>query len=283
MDESSGMSVKKGPDMMYENNDYNNDYNEFSSTGTGTRQRVQKGEFRELNEGAAVRHPDNAVTDSLATFTGKTFLWMFAGLMTTFGIAIASAFTGIAYAVATGPMMLVITIAELFVVIYLSSHLDQLSVGSARGLFFGYAALTGLVFSVYTLYFGAPAIIFVFGLTAIFFGVMAAVTKLFHLDLSRMGTFISAGLMFMMVVLLINLFVQSSGFTMMVSLIGVFLFLACTAYDTSKLSAFYSYFRTDSAQLSKASIYAALQLYLDFINLFLYLLRLFTGSASRRS
>ena len=225
MDESSGMSVKKGPDMMYENNDYNNDYNEFSSTGTGTRQRVQEGEFRELNEGAAVRHPDNAVTDSLATFT----------------------------------------------------------VGSARGLFFGYAALTGLVFSVYTLYFGAPAIIFVFGLTAIFFGVMAAVTKLFHLDLSRMGTFISAGLMFMMVVLLINLFVQSSGFTMMVSLIGVFLFLACTAYDTSKLSAFYSYFRTDSAQLSKASIYAALQLYLDFINLFLYLLRLFTGSASRRS
>lgn len=135
MDESSGMSVKKGPDMMYENNDYNNDYNEFSSTGTGTRQRVQEGEFRELNEGAAVRHPDNAVTDSLATFTGKTFLWMFAGLMTTFGIAIASAFTGIAYAVATGPMMLVITIAELFVVIYLSSHLDQLSVGSARGLF----------------------------------------------------------------------------------------------------------------------------------------------------
>lgn len=148
-------------------------------------------------------------------------------------------------------------------------------------LFALYSLINGMVFSVYFVLYEVANLIFIFGLTALFFGAFALYGRFTKTDLSRLRPLLIGGLIFLLIAGLLMMFIDFSPLERIVCMVGIVVFLCFTAYDTQKIKANYEYFYGDEAMLQKASIYSALQLYLDFINLFLYLLR-FLGRNSRR-
>ncbi len=219
---------------------------------------------------------DSMYTPSLTRgkYAANTFGWMFLGLMTTFFIALWMIFSGAVFTVLSIPFLSMgLLIAELAVVITLSRKVFTMSVGMARVLFFTYAALNGVVFSSVLLAYGLGTSIFVFGLTALYFGGLAAYGYVTKRDLSGMRSILMTGLIFLLVVSVLSLFLPLDGFDRIVCLIGIAIFLGFTAYDTQKMKEFYDHYAHDEAMLKRAGVLMALQLYLDFINLFLYLLR----------
>lgn len=213
-------------------------------------------------------------TESVGSYTAKTFLWMFLGLLTTFSVAFIGYVTGaIIFVFAIPYFHIVLLVAELAVVFFLSARIHTLSVPIARALFFVYALLNGVVFSAYFIIFEAGSLILVFGATALYFGALALYGYFTKADLSRLRPILVGGLIFLLVFGLLSLFLPLGAMDRIVCLIGIAIFLGFTAYDTQKIRAFYEYYGSDPAMLQKASIFSALQLYLDFINLFLYLLR----------
>lgn len=213
--------------------------------------------------------------ESVGVYTAKTFLWMFAGLLVTFLTAIGLVVSGLIVAVFSIPsVLMVLFVAEVAVVLGLSARINKMSVGAARALFFTYAVLNGIVFSVYLLYYDVFSLILVFGATALYFGGMALFGWVTKADLSRIRNILVGGLIFLIVFGLLSMFIPALGaFERVLCLVGIAVFLAFTAYDTQKIKAYYAAYQGDDLMLKKASIFSALQLYLDFINLFLYLLR----------
>lgn len=214
--------------------------------------------------------------ESLSAYTAKTFLWMFLGLLVTFGVAFFGYASGtLVYLLYRFPSsILVLTIAELAVVIVLSAKLRSLPVTAARILFLAYAMLNGVVFSAYFYLFEMGSLILIFAATAVYFGALAAYGYVTKTDLSRLRPILVSGLIFLLIFGLISIFLPIGG-TMdkVVCLIGIAIFLGFTAYDTQKIKAYHAAFAGDPDMAKKASVFSALQLYLDFINLFLYLLR----------
>ena len=138
-----------------------------------------------------------------------------------------------------------------------------------------YSVLNGVVFSAYFLMYAMSSLVFIFGATSLFFGIMAAIGYFAHVDLSSLRNFLVGGLVFLLVFWVVSMFINLQRFEMMACGVGIFIFLLFTAYDTQKIKTFYTAFQGDEAMLKKASVISALELYLDFINLFLYLLRIF--------
>lgn len=222
--------------------------------------------------------PAGGQMETLGQYTAKTFLWMFLGLMVTFGVGLAlfmSQAVFIIFSIPSFPFILLI--AEVGVVLFLTARLHKLSLGAARGLFLLYAVLNGVVISSLLLAYGLANAVYVFALTAVYFGAMGAYGYFTKADLSRLRPILFSGLIFLIVMWFVTGFMNIAGMDRIVCLVGIAVFLGFTAYDTNKLRSFYQYYSQDPALLSKASVYFALQLYLDFINLFLYLLR-FLGS-----
>ncbi|HIQ75688.1 MAG TPA: Bax inhibitor-1/YccA family protein [Candidatus Cottocaccamicrobium excrementipullorum] len=216
----------------------------------------------------------SAPSISLNAYTAKTFGWMFAGLMTTFAVAVSGYMTGwITYVTYVPYWYFLLLIAEVATVAFLSARVRSMSVNTARGLFFLYSALNGVVFSLYFLMFDLASMVLVFGATALFFGVMAVMGRLMNLDFSRIRPFMTGGLIFLVVFWLLAMFINLSQFELIACTLGIFLFLGFTAYDTHKIKEFYAVYSQDEQMLNKASIISALELYLDFINLFVYLLQ----------
>lgn len=211
--------------------------------------------------------------DSISSYTAKTFGWMFLGLLTTFALSMLLYSTGAIYALYNSLLPYVLLIAELVVVIYLSARVHKLSIGAARGLFFAYAALNAVTFSSIFAVYSVSSLVFVFGMTALYFGIMAVYGAVTKADLSRIRPVLLFGLIALLVMMLLSIFIPALNTGM--CLIGVVIFVAFTAYDTQMIRRNYMMFQGSPEMLQKASIISALQLYLDFINLFLYLLRLF--------
>ena len=213
--------------------------------------------------------------ESLSAYTAKTFLWMFLGLLVTFAVAFAGYATGsLIYLLYYYPSsIMVLTIAELAVVLILSAKINSLPVAAARILFLVYAVLNGVFFSAYFVYFDLGSLILVFAATAVYFGALAAYGYLTKTDLSRLRPILISGLIFLLVFALLSMFLPLDGMDRIVCLIGIAIFLGFTAYDTQKIKAYHAAFAGNPEMAKKASIFSALQLYLDFINLFLYLLR----------
>lgn len=222
-------------------------------------------------------------TETVGQYTAKTFLWMFIGLMVTFGVAVAGYASGFTiWMLVSVPLFhFILLIAELAVVLVLSSRIHKLSVPAARALFIGYAVLNGIVFSAYFLLFELSSMILVFGATAVYFGALSLFGYFTKADLSRLRGILVTGLIFLVVFGLLSLLIPGLAVAdRMFCLLGIAVFLGFTAYDTQKIKAYYNAYAGDAGMLSKASIFSALQLYLDFVNLFLYLLR-FLGSRRR--
>lgn len=219
---------------------------------------------------------------TLNQYMVRTFGWMFVGLMVTFVLAAALAMTEMVYYLFAIPYIhYILLIAEVAVVMILSSNVQNHTVGTARMLFVVYSLLNGLVFSFYFVVFNVVKLIFIFALTALFFGAFALYGRVTKTDLSRLGPLLIGGLIFLVIVGLLSLFIDFSAAERAICMVGIVVFLCFTAYDTQKIKANYEYFYGDEAMLQKASIFSALQLYLDFINLFLYLLR-FMGRGQKR-
>ena len=208
--------------------------------------------FEPLNQDGMNNYYDSTwqAQEALGEYTAKTYLWMFLGLLLTFGIGFSGYASGLVlYAFQTPFAIPVLTGLELITVLVLSMKITTLSIGMARFLFLFYSALNGIVFSVYFLMFGVADMMFIFAATAVFFGTMAIVAKVFQIDVSGLRPLMFGGLILLIVLLF-------------------------TAYDTRKISALYTAYSRDPEMLAKSSVISALQLYLDFVNLFLYILRL---------
>lgn len=212
--------------------------------------------------------------ESLGRYTAKTFGWMFAGLLLTFAIALFGYITGYVYYLFINPYLpMILLVAELGVVVYLSARIEKMSVGTARAMFFAYAALNGLVFSSLFLIYQMGSLIFAFGATSLFFGIMAVLGYTMNVDFSRLRPLMTAGLVFLAVFWMLSMFINLTQFETAVCALGIFLFLVITAYDTGKIRMYYEVYSGRPEMASKASIFSALALYLDFVNLFLYLVR----------
>ena len=218
----------------------------------------------------------NSKSQSLKTYTAKTFGFMFLGLICTFAVMIGTYKTGLVAMFLSVPAMAILAALELITVFYLSARIGKLSVSASKVLFFIYAILNGLTFATYFLYFEVSVLVLAFGVTALYFGVMAAVGYFTSVDLSRIQPILISGLIFMIVCNFLGMFFGFGGMERLFCFAGVAIFLGFTAYDTQKIKALYEAYSQDENMLKRASIISALQLYLDFVNLFLYILRLFS-------
>ena len=211
---------------------------------------------------------------SLNRYISRTFGWMFLGLLVTFGLGVFLALSGAVYYLFAIPaVLMILLVAEIVVVMVFSSRIHKQSVNTSRVLFLVYSLLNGVVFSVYFVAFEVGNLIAIFGLTALFFGAFALYGRFTRTDLSRLRPLLIGGLIFLVIAAVLSFFINMTAMERLICMVGIVIFLCFTAYDTQKIKANYEYYSQDAELLQKASIYSALQLYLDFINLFLYLLR----------
>jgi FtsH-binding integral membrane protein len=147
----------------------------------------------------------------------------------------------------------------------------KLSAGAARGLFMAYAATVGVTFSIIFLTYTSTSIMRVFFITASMFAIMAFIGYTTKKDLSKLGMLLLMGLIGIIIASLVNIFLKSSGLELVISYIGVVIFLGLTAYDIQKIKKIYAQF----GNAGNLAVLGALSLYLDFLNLFLFLLRIF--------
>ena len=210
--------------------------------------------------------------ETLGQYTARTFLWMVLGLLVTFGVALACWLTGVV--VYVWSFQIVILIATLIMSFTMASRIERMSVGTAKAMFIAFSVLFGLTMSIYLLIFDLPSLILVFLATAVYFAALAAYGHFTRADLSGLRTILFSGLIFLIVFGVLSMFIPwLAAMDRIACIIGIAVFLGFTAYDTQKIRSYYHYYAGLPDMLEKASIFSALQLYLDFINLFLYLLR----------
>src|SRR5271168_1636583 len=173
-----------------------------------------------------------------------------------------------------GPLMWVLVLAPLGLVMLLSFGINRLSASTALTLFFVYSGILGLsLASIFVVYTGA-SITRVFFISAATFGAMSLYGYTTQRDLTSFGSFLFMGLIGIVIASVVNIFLQSSGLYWVISVLGVLIFVGLTAYDTQSIKEMYSP-QDDGTIVGRKAVMGALRLYLDFINLFLMLLRIF--------
>ena len=174
----------------------------------------------------------------------------------------------------SGPVTIVLFLATLGLVFFMSFRVHTLSVGTATGLFFLYAGLLGVMLASVFLVYTGQSITRVFFITAASFGALSLYGYTTQRDLGPIGSFLIMGLFGLILASLVNLFLQSSMMSFIISAVGVLVFAGLTAYDTQRIKEMYDV-NDDGTASGRKAIMGALTLYLDFINMFLMLLRLF--------
>jgi|SRR5271157_2862938 len=211
----------------------------------------------------------------LQSIMRQVYTWMVLGMLVTAGVAFVTASSPLLVDLALNPIVLLIAIlAEFGLVLVISRGLNRLSSGVATMLFILYAALNGFTLSIVLLAFTTASVFWAFVSTAALFGVMSVIGYTTKVDLSRMGTYLMMGVLGLIIAMVINLFVNSGPLDMLISIVGVLIFTALTAFDTQRIGRMAAKMSMDGENETKFGIMGALQLYLDFINMFLYLLRL---------
>jgi hypothetical protein len=182
--------------------------------------------------------------------------------------------TAFGQAIFGGPLMWVFILAPLGLVMLLSFGINRLSASTALALFFVYAGLLGLsLASIFLMYTGA-SITRVFFISAATFGALSLWGYTTKRDLTGMGSFMFMGLIGIIIASLVNIFLRSTGLDWAISVIGVIVFAGLTGWDTQRIKEMYSP-QDDGTIAGRKAVMGALSLYLDFINLFLMMLRLF--------
>lgn len=215
---------------------------------------------------------------SQSNFINKTLLQMAIGLFITFivgfFVSMSPAVAGLVYS--NRFTVIVLAGIELAIVVMLSGRLEKMSYSSARMWFFIYSVINGLTFSVVFIAFDLGSVASVFLVASAMFFCCSMIGLTAKRDLSFVGRIAIMGLIGIIVASIINIFTRSAGMYAMINYIGVAVFCALTAYDMQKVKHIHQgAFGMDPELVNKLSVVAALSLYLDFINLFYYLLRIF--------
>ena len=180
--------------------------------------------------------------------------------------------TGLGTALYGSPLKWVVMLAPLGMVFFLSARIEKMSVSAAQTTFWVFAALMGISLSSIFLVYTSASITQTFFITAASFGALSLFGYTTKKDLSAMGSFLMMGLFGLIIAMVVNIFLQSSALQFAISGIGVLIFAGLTAYDTQQIKSMYYEGDTDATAGRKA-IMGALRLYLDFINLFMFLLQ----------
>jgi len=210
-------------------------------------------------------------------FMNRVYVWM------TLGLAVTGA---VSYFVTTSPSILmalfgngmvpiiVLAVAELGIVFYLSRKVMTLNPATASMLFFVYAALNGLTLSPIFLVYTSESITSTFFITAAVFGSMSVYGSVTKRDLSGLGSFLGMGLFGLVIAMLVNMFLRSEKTSYVISIMAVIIFTGLAAYDTFKLRKMASEGGFDDGARDNLAVLGALMLYLDFVNIFIHLLRI---------
>ncbi len=232
-------------------------------------------EVQELEQ--IIRQRGGALSSAFPALMRKVYLWM----------TLALAITGIcAYGVATSPSLLqliyssrgtlwVLLIAELGLVFYTTARINRLSLATATTLFAVYSALNGITLSAIFLAYTLSSIASVFFITAGTFAITAFYGYTTKRDLTKMGSILFMALIGLILATVVNMFLHNGMLTLVLSYVGVVIFVGLTAWDSQKIKEMLAMQPDMSEGAQKVALMGALALYLDFINLFLYLLRIF--------
>jgi len=231
--------------------------------------------FEASHAGSPAAISDAAVR--VTAFLRVVYGWMAVGLTVTAVVAwMVAGSDALVYTIASNRLLFWgIFGAQLGVVIFLSARVNRLAPGTAAALFLGYSALTGLTMAFVLRVYTGESVATTFFITAGTFGALAVYGTVTSRSLSGLGQFLFMGLIGIVIASVVGIFWQSDGLQFVISFCGVILFTLLTAYDAQQLKAIA--LSVPDAQASSYAIVGALRLYLDFINLFLYLLRFLGG------
>jgi uncharacterized protein len=214
---------------------------------------------------------------SRADFISRVMTHMGIGLLITFVVAYLTAGSDVILSLVfrSSFNLIILMIVEIGLVMYLSRRIDKLSFAAARIGFYVYAALNGLTLSAIFLSYGLPTIYSAFITASVMFLGAGLIGITIKKDLSSFGQFLLLMIIGLLAASIINVFLRSDSMGFMISLFGVFVFSGLTVYDMQMIkNMHYNLYNFDEEAVGKYSIIGALRLYLDFINLFLYILRL---------
>jgi FtsH-binding integral membrane protein len=218
---------------------------------------------------------DQAAIDvGLRDYMLRVYNYMASGLALTGIVAYVAAYSGFYQSIAGTPLIWVVMLAPLALVFFFSYRLERMSLGAAQSTFWVFAAVMGLSLAGIFLVFTGASIARVFFITAGTFAAMSLYGYTTKADLSRFGSFLMMGLIGIVIASLVNMFIGSSALQFAISVIGVLVFVGLTAWDTQRIKEMYVE-NEDGTVAGKKAIMGALQLYLDFVNLFMFLLQFF--------
>mgnify|MGYP000564564375 FL=1 len=235
-------------------------------------------EVQELEK--IIRQQEMTNASTFKVLMRKVYLWMTLALMIT-GITAAGVANSpniLALIYSSQVVMWGIIIAEFGLVIYISARLEKLSLSTATTLFALYSILNGVMLSSIFLLYSTAIISKVFFITAGTFGVTALYGYATKKDLSSLGNILFMALIGLVIATVVNVFMKSAMFDLILSYIGVIIFVGLTAWDSQKIKHMMMVQQDADESSQKLALIGALSLYLDFINLFLYLLRIFGRS-----
>ena len=253
-------------------NDYNNNFYDNGS-GYDDFRGVQSGGYSSVKDMSGI---------SMADFSRRVYSWMAAGLSITFILGFV-----IQNVLLSDPLMLeqffpvfiFSVILEFIMVIALGFFIYKLPSTVSLILFLVYSVLNGVNIAPALMLADADKAIWAFAATALLFGTFSIYGIVTKRDLTKLRPILLIGLIVLIVFGILGMFFRMGAMDLIISLAGIAIFIGFTAYDTQKIKKGYEYFSSDEEMLKRASINIALQLYLDFINLFLYILRLFSRNS----
>lgn len=211
------------------------------------------------------------------SYVASVYGWMTLGLFVTAlsGVVALSSRSFVLYVLFNRFAFFGIIIAELLLVVYLSTRIAKISLSQARAVFLIYSALNGITLGIILLAFTGASVVSTFMIAAGTFGVMAIYGYSAKRDLTSLGSLAMMGLWGIILASIVNLFLKNDAAQWVVTYLGIAVFVGLTAYDSQKIREIAQSGAHDEAALKKLSILGALTLYLDLINLFLLLLRIF--------
>ena len=202
----------------------------------------------------------------------KTFLWMCFGLLVTFATGyFVSSSDVMLNNIYNRPGYIIFVIVELVLVFVLSARVMKMKPTTAKVSFLLYSFVSGLTFASIFIYYAVSSIIYIFLAAAITFAIMALIGYTTKLDLTKIGSYLLFALIAAIIVSLVNIFLNNSMIYLIVSIVCVLIFIGITAYDVQKIKNL----ENSGLPVENLAIYGALDLYLDFINLFIHLLSIF--------
>ena len=214
------------------------------------------------------------IDEGLRSHMLRVYNYMSAALALTGIVAWFSATSGLYVAIANTMLIYVVMFAPLGVVFYFASKINSMTASRAQSVFWVFAGLMGLSLSSILLVYTGMSVTRVFFICSATFGAMSIYGYTTKRDLTKLGSFLMMGLIGIIIASIVNIFMKSSMMYFVISILGVLIFVGLTAYDTQKIKNMYT--SSDSGELmGKKAVMGALTLYLDFINLFIMLLRLF--------